>query len=332
MAYIGNIPVPQATQTRDRFTATSGQTTFATSGYSPNSLDVYLNGVHLDASDYTATNGSDVVLDTGAATDDSVEVVAFTAFTPANIDAVSAANGGTFSGAITVDEDGATVATFDRATSDGTIVDLQKNGSTVGSIGVASSDLYIGEGTVNLRFDGENARIFPATTAGAPSDASLDLGADTIRFKDLYLSGGVYLGGTGAANYLDDYEEGTWSPYFTSTGGGSATMGGATEGVYVKTGNVVYVHANLEMTTNSLNSGGMEVRGLPFTPSGTSSYRNGTAFFSYTVNVVPQPFGGTFNTGWNYLQRWNEWNNSTYQATNWYSGGRAVFSGFYFTT
>lgn len=80
MAYIGNIPVPQATQTRDRFTATSGQTTFATSGYTPGFLDVYLNGVHLDASDYTATNGSDVVLDTGAATDDIVEVVAFTAF------------------------------------------------------------------------------------------------------------------------------------------------------------------------------------------------------------------------------------------------------------
>lgn len=80
MSYIGNIPVPQATQTRDRFTATSGQTTFATSGYTPGFLDVYLNGVHLDASDYTATNGSDVVLDTGAATDDIVEVVAFTAF------------------------------------------------------------------------------------------------------------------------------------------------------------------------------------------------------------------------------------------------------------
>jgi hypothetical protein len=32
------------------------------------------------------------------------------------------------------------------------------------------------------------------------------------RFKDLYLSGGVYLGGTVAANYLDDYEEGTWTP------------------------------------------------------------------------------------------------------------------------
>ena len=31
--YIGNAPVPQATQTRQTFTATSGQTSFATAGY-----------------------------------------------------------------------------------------------------------------------------------------------------------------------------------------------------------------------------------------------------------------------------------------------------------
>ena len=31
-----------------------------------------------------------------------------------------------------------------------------------------------------------------------------------ISGTDITLSGGVYLGGTGSANYLDDYEEGTW--------------------------------------------------------------------------------------------------------------------------
>ena len=79
--YIGTQPVPQATQTRDSFTATSGQTSFATGGYTPNFLDVYLNGVKLAAADYTATNGSDVVLASGAATGDILEVVAYTTFT-----------------------------------------------------------------------------------------------------------------------------------------------------------------------------------------------------------------------------------------------------------
>jgi hypothetical protein len=79
--YIGNIPVPQATQARDTFTATSGQTSFATSGYTPGFLDVFLNGVHLvNGTDYTASNGSDVVLTTGATTGDTLQVVAFTTF------------------------------------------------------------------------------------------------------------------------------------------------------------------------------------------------------------------------------------------------------------
>ena len=79
--YIGTQPVPQATQTRDSFTATSNQTSFATSGYTPNFLDVFLNGVKLAAADYTASNGSDVVLATGATTGDILEAVSYTHLT-----------------------------------------------------------------------------------------------------------------------------------------------------------------------------------------------------------------------------------------------------------
>jgi uncharacterized protein YoaH (UPF0181 family) len=83
--YIGNVPVPQATQTRDNFTATASQTTFTTSGYTPGFVDVYLNGIHLDPSDYTATDGTDVVLASGASSGDVVTVVAFTTFSVASI-------------------------------------------------------------------------------------------------------------------------------------------------------------------------------------------------------------------------------------------------------
>lgn len=82
--YIGTQPVPQATQTRDAFTATAAQTSFATGGYTPGFLDVFLNGVKLAAADYTATNGSDVVLAVGAALSDIVETVAYTSFVSAN--------------------------------------------------------------------------------------------------------------------------------------------------------------------------------------------------------------------------------------------------------
>ena len=79
--YIGTIPTPQATQTRQTFTATASQTTFNTIGYTVGYLDVFLNGVKLvDGTDYTATNGSDVVLTTGAAASDILEIVAYATF------------------------------------------------------------------------------------------------------------------------------------------------------------------------------------------------------------------------------------------------------------
>jgi len=82
--YIGSTPVPQATQHRETFTATNGQTSFATAGYTPQFLDVYFNGVKLAPADFTATNGSDVILASGAATNDILEVVAYTPFEVAN--------------------------------------------------------------------------------------------------------------------------------------------------------------------------------------------------------------------------------------------------------
>lgn len=92
--YIGTQPVPQATQTRDSFTCTAGQTTFATGGYTPQFLDVYLNGIFLNnGDDYTAGNGSDVVLTLGASAGDVLEVVAYTTFEVANV-----SGGGMFKG------------------------------------------------------------------------------------------------------------------------------------------------------------------------------------------------------------------------------------------
>ena len=92
--YVGNIPVPQATQTRQTFTATASQTSFPTIGYTAGFIDVYLNGIKiLDGVDYTATNGSDVVLTTGAALNDILEVTIFTAE-----DLATASGGGRYKG------------------------------------------------------------------------------------------------------------------------------------------------------------------------------------------------------------------------------------------
>ena len=78
--YIGSTPVPQATQHRESFTATEGQTSFATAGYTPQFVDVYLNGSHLSPADFTATNGSDVVLGVAASADDVCDIISYSPF------------------------------------------------------------------------------------------------------------------------------------------------------------------------------------------------------------------------------------------------------------
>jgi len=79
--YIGPSPVPQAVMHDEVFTATSAQTTFATAGYTVGYIQVYQNGVLLtNTSDYTATNGSDVVLGTGATTSDIIRAISFVPF------------------------------------------------------------------------------------------------------------------------------------------------------------------------------------------------------------------------------------------------------------
>jgi hypothetical protein len=61
--------------TRTTYTGTAGQTSF-TAAYTPGYLEVFLNGVLLDPTDYTATSGSAIVLATGTAAGDTVDIVA----------------------------------------------------------------------------------------------------------------------------------------------------------------------------------------------------------------------------------------------------------------
>lgn len=82
--YIGRAPATEAIQSRAKYTATSNQTTFSFS-YQPGFLDVYLNGIHLeDTTDYTATNGTSIVLASGASAGQILEAVGLTTFSLVN--------------------------------------------------------------------------------------------------------------------------------------------------------------------------------------------------------------------------------------------------------
>jgi len=62
--------------TKYAYTATASQTTFTVS-YAPGYVDVWLNGVKLDTSDYTATSGSSIVLASAATSGDLFEAIAW---------------------------------------------------------------------------------------------------------------------------------------------------------------------------------------------------------------------------------------------------------------
>ena len=81
------------TRTEFVFTATDGQTTFSTDdsstalAYVVGKIDVFLNGVRLAPADFTATNGTSIVLASGASTSDVMLVVAYGTFQVADLSA-----------------------------------------------------------------------------------------------------------------------------------------------------------------------------------------------------------------------------------------------------
>jgi len=177
---------------------------------------------------------------------------------------------------------------FNKKTNDGEILQFRKDNATVGSIGSISGTgvslisttgtVQIGSSDAGLVFNGAGNYILPWNVgANTSNDGGVDLGASTHRFKDLYLSGGVYLGGTGSANYLDDYETGTFT--FTIGFSSADPTAGASSytGYYVKIGQLCTMYgvgSNINVTGGS---GDIRIRGLPFTAisdgiSGQSSY------------------------------------------------------------
>jgi len=87
----------------------------------------------------------------------------------------------------------------------------------------------------------------------------------------------IKLGGSGSANTLDDYEEGTWTPSL-SANTGTAPSASSRSGSYTKIGRLVTANATItNVTAGGTDSAQIQVASLPFTPDvadahGTLSY------------------------------------------------------------
>lgn len=127
--------------------------------------------------------------------------------------------------------------------------------------------------------DGTGSITVPAETGTVVlKDSSNDVTLNDIT------AGGIYLGGTGSANFLEDYEEGTWTPTYVPVTGSftSITYDADNAARYVKIGKMVMINGSLR--TDSLNttgaSGLLKVGGLPFASS------NGSNFLDYYAVTI----------------------------------------------
>ena len=168
---------------------------------------------------------------------------------------------------------------LNRLNGDGALLKVFKDSSEVGNLSAIGGRLNIisnnGSSGGGLRLD---SAIRPLDRLGAVTDGATDLGASAARFKDAYLSGGVYLGGTGAANKLDNYEIGSWTPV---DGSGQVTITSAT-GVYTRVGRQVTVLAAFTYPSTSQTNYAI-IAGLPFAVSNSADamYAAGSIQTSY---------------------------------------------------
>ena len=187
---------------------------------------------------------------------------------------------------------------FGRLSTDGEIVKFRRDSTTVGGIGSRSgtSNIYIESASSGrLRANGVDVAGWNSSTGTffSATDNGNDLGTNVNRWKDLYLGGGLYVGGIGTANKLDDYEEGTFTPSFSSGNGFGSLSYVFQRGTYTKIGRIVNIRIQIELGSGVTKNGNRIIMdGLPFTSSsalpGTGlnwSYVNSKVIGSTTTNI-----------------------------------------------
>ena len=126
----------------------------------------------------------------------------------------------------------------------------------------------------------------------------------------------IKLGGSGSANTLDDYEEGTWTP---THGGNNMTFSSGTAS-YVKVGKIVTIMADAISASGSSTSN--QIGGLPFTSTGP----HGSAHVSFTSGSNSPAGAYIGGTTLNFIQ------NASQTGANILATERVIFMAVYYTS
>jgi len=145
--------------------------------------------------------------------------------------------------------------------------------------------------TVTAHTDNTKARIHASGVISAPSGIELGSGLDAT-----------------AANTIDDYEEGTWTPTITGYSGGSTQTYASQQGNYIKIGNQIFANFYVALSNKGNIAGNYTgIGGLPF-PTKTSI--GGTGVINRYNNLATSVSGVALEMGggvpsWGWLTRIN---------------------------
>ena len=271
MSYIGRQPTVGNFQICDAISVVNGQAAYTMQVGSVNVLPetanhmiVSLNGVIQKPNSSFTVSGSTITFSSNLATGDVIDFIQILG----DVLDLGVPSDATVTNAkisYPLAQSGAVVSSFNRTSSDGNILELQKDGTVVGSIGNKSANIFMtNNSSNNTGFKINPNAITPSTSTGTDRDNAIDLGASGAAYKDLYLGGGLLVGGTGTANKLDDYEEGSWTPANPNISLTEAY------GRYTKIGNLVTIRGSVVIPTTS-DSNQFTLSGLPFTVSNTDA-------------------------------------------------------------
>lgn len=168
-------------------------------------------------------------------------------------------------------------------------ITILENGVDVGGVRSLSGQAQLSGTTTGITFGTQS--VLPTNGGSAIQNGTRDIGNGSNFWRNVYVSTGVYFGSQTTATHLDDYEEGTWTPTYTTDGTDfdSVNYDSRTHGRYVKIGSLVYVSCVVytDSITVGSASGDVLIGGLPFTVSNDPSNAEG-----YTGAVSSAAFTG----------------------------------------
>ena len=290
--YLG-VPVTGVTTTAYRtvteFTATASQTTFTPPSYTVGYIQVYRNGVLLGSADYTATNGTTVVLASGATVGDLVTTISFYVSSVLNAIPNSPAS-------------------------------------------VNSSNIVAGVSLSSPTFTGT-----ATLPAGVANSFGLGLGT-AVPSSGIGIAFPATASDSTNANTLDDYEEGTFTPFWGGAASNPTLSYDFRQGQYTKIGNCVYfsIRMGISSGSGSGGSGQLTLGGLPFTIGSSINDSMLTIGMTYSWgSVANAPVYALTNPGSTYAFIYGgspNANTTTTVASVQSGGGRCWITGFYYTT